>query len=109
MSDGFEVDTDAMRAHAAALEVVTRELQQARDAVTTVSAPSTAFGIICTPLLAPPVMAVEAIGITAVTAAAKAVGLTAEGIRAMADAYDAVETAVLETVRGIDRVLGPMR
>lgn len=105
MGDGFGVHTDEMRAHAKNVEAVAQQLKVAVDAAHTVSMPSDAYGILCSPLLVPLISALESVGVTTLDTGAAATGATATGIRAMADGYDAVDQAVHDALNEVERAL----
>ncbi|ACU38077.1 type VII secretion target [Actinosynnema mirum] len=110
MGDGFGVHTGEMREHAGRLEGVVDQIDVAKDAATqaTISG-TTAYGILCSPLLLPLMGSVEAMGHTAISTARTVVNATAEGIVGMADTYDAVEAAVIKGVETIEKALDGIR
>lgn len=106
MVDGFGVHTGEMRDHAGRLNAVVDRIDVAKDAATqaTISG-STAYGILCSPLLLPLMGAVEAMGHTAISTARGVVSATAEGITGMANTYDEVEKAITEVMGNIEKAL----
>ncbi|WP_447007486.1 type VII secretion target [Saccharothrix isguenensis] len=109
MTDGFGVHTDAMRQHAGRLDGVVEQIGVAQDAATqaTISG-TTAYGILCSPLLLPLMGSIEAMGHAAIGTANTVVSATSESIVAMADTYDAVDGAVEGALSKILEKLGSL-
>ncbi|UVS81768.1 ESX-1 secretion-associated protein [Actinokineospora sp. UTMC 2448] len=107
MPDGYDVHTDAMRAHAGRLDGISGQLATAQDAASQVSLNGTdAYGILCSPILTPLIGAIEVLGMGAIATTQGAVGATAGGVRAMADSYDFAEQAAKDMFDAIDDLLG---
>jgi len=90
---GFDVDTDALRAHASALQALGDGLKDGADAGATTMMQDSAFGILCS-FLVVPALAVQASCSAMIAASAVAVDATAASVRTIADGYDAVEDGV---------------
>ncbi len=110
MTDGFGVHTDAMRQHAGRLNGVVEQITVAQEAAAqaTISG-TTAYGILCSPLLLPLMGGIEAMGHAAIGTANTVVAATSESIVAMADTYDAVDDAVDGLLSEILEKLGSLR
>lgn len=90
MSGQFGVTPEALRTHASAVNGVRRSVQQALDAASAVSMPTSAYGVICQffpPLLDP----VEAGGTHALSAGVEALDGTIDGLGGNADTYQRYE------------------
>jgi hypothetical protein len=98
------VDTDAMRAHASALDGIAVGLSEAVDAADTTAMPDCSFGLLCS-FLVPAVTAVQVIAAGGVHAASAALDGTRTGIRASADAYDAVDSGVRMLLKAIEEAM----
>ncbi|WP_454051105.1 type VII secretion target [Cellulomonas sp. Marseille-Q8402] len=101
MSDQLVVDTEAMRAHARALEPIAAGLAEARSAAASTALPDTSFGLLCS-FLVPPALVLQGSAAAGVVAGSSAVSGTGAAVSASADAYDAIDEAVstaLDTFR----------
>lgn len=98
------VDTDAMRAHAAALDGIAAGLAEAVDAAATTAMPDDSFGLLCS-FLVLPASAIQGAAAAGVVAAGTAVAGTRTGIGASADAYDAIDDAVRSALRTLEELL----
>ena len=103
---GFDVDTVAMRAHAARVHGLVSKADVAKDAAAEVSFHPEAFGRIGAALVYPLLAPLELAGRGATAMAGESLGATADGITGMADAYDAVDRSVEGFLRQIREVLG---
>jgi hypothetical protein len=98
--NGFDVDTDGLRAHASELRVIGGDLGKAAQAGGITMLQDSAFGILCS-FLVPPALAVQTACTAVIGAASGSVDSTAGLIRGVADGYDAIEDAVSTLMSGI--------
>jgi hypothetical protein len=104
VSGDLVVDTDAMRAHASALDGIAAGLAEAVDAAATTAMPDTSFGLLCS-FLVLPATAIQGSAAAGVVAGSTAVGGTRAGIGASADAYDVIDDAVRSALRTLEELL----
>ncbi len=104
MSGAFDVDTTAMRSHSAKVAALVSRADMAKDAAAEVSFHAEAFGKIGAALVYPFLMPLEAAGRTATALTSETLNGTAEAVRGMADAYDAVDRSVESLMRRIEGV-----
>jgi len=95
MSDdgSLQVDTDAVRAHAQQVAGLAQGLGEAVQAGTHSAMDTQAFGVLCA-FLVPPVVALQAVGIVALTTAAATLAGVDVGLRGVANGYDAIDSSV---------------
>lgn len=106
MSDGFSLNTDDMRAHASNLSSVAEAIGVGRDAAGQASLGGIdAYGILCSPIMAPLMATIESAGLAAISASHTAVDATSTGIKDMADGYDEVQRMVGELFEKINSEL----
>lgn len=98
MGDEFHVDTDAMRRHASHLEELGHSAAQATQAAGHVTCEGSAFGVLCS-FVGAALMPVEGAGVAGAVVAQGSVAATAEGVRAMAAAYDEADHLVAEGMK----------
>ena len=97
--DGYQVQTADLRKHAQSVQQVTNTLDEAMAAAQQVTLGVAAYGQICGPLFVPPVLAVESVGLTTLSAAQRAANTIRTGIATTARDYDTVEQG---TATGFD-------
>ncbi|SMD19741.1 type VII secretion target [Lentzea albidocapillata] len=104
---GFNVHTVAMRDHARRLDSVVEQIGVAQQAATqaTISG-TTAYGILCSPILLPLMGSIEITGHAAIATANTVVAATSAGVSAMADTYDNVDEAVGGSLHKLIEKLG---
>lgn len=104
---GFNVHTAAMRDHAGRLDGIVEQIGVAQQAATqaTISG-TTAYGILCSPILLPLMGSIEAAGHAAIATARTVVAATSAGVTGMADTYDAVDAAVSGELHKLVEKLG---
>lgn len=104
---GFNVHTVAMRDHARRLDGVVEQIGVAQQAAmqATISG-TTAYGILCSPILLPLMGSIEAMGHAAIATSKTVVAATSVGVDGMADTYDAVDQAVGGSLHKIIEKLG---
>ncbi|SDG24085.1 Excreted virulence factor EspC, type VII ESX diderm [Lentzea fradiae] len=104
---GFNVHTIAMREHAGRLDGVAEQIGVAQQAAAqaTISG-STAYGILCSPIMLPLMGSIEAAGHAAIATAKTVVAATSAGVTGMADTYDAVDEAIGGNMHKIIEKLG---
>jgi hypothetical protein len=95
------VDTDAMRAHATALDGIARGLSEAVDAAATTAMPDASFGLLCS-FLVLPMTTIQGAAAAGVIAAGAAVDGTRVAIRGSAEAYDVVDAGVQRVMKAIE-------
>lgn len=102
----FSVHPEQMRAHARGLDEVVDNLEEAQQAAThaTISG-TTAYGILCSPILLPMMATVEGLSHAAIETANTAVATTGEAITACADTYDALDA---EAKTSFEKILNEM-
>lgn len=98
---GFDVELDALRAHAHHVRGVSELVDEAASAATTVAGNNAAFGMLVGPMLLPWVNQVEAGGVLAVREAAVTVRATADGLRGMVSVYERVDDAVSTSLQRV--------
>jgi uncharacterized protein YukE len=103
--NGFEVDTDAMRQHAARVYELTEQAGRAVSASRDVAFPPEMYGRIGSALVAPFMLPLASAGVLATEAMSSALEETAAGIKAAAGTYELVDDAV----RDLMRKLGELR
>ena len=92
---GFVVDTATMREHAAAVDELASSVAQCAAAAGTVHLDGGAFGVMCQ-FLPPLVRQNQTATTAAVSAMQGTLSAVAEAVRAMADDYDAHDTAAAD-------------
>ncbi|WP_016697647.1 type VII secretion target [Actinoalloteichus spitiensis] len=107
--DGFHVYPEQMRQHAARLDGVVQQIGVAQDAATHASiSGTTAYGLLCSPIMLPLMGGIEALGHGAIAAAGGTVGATSTAITASADTYELLEEGVSRLFAQIaERLEGP--
>lgn len=96
----IDVDTDALRAHAAELDRIAASGQEAVDAGRHVAVQGEAFGRICA-FIGAALGPVQAAGVAAAREATYAVEATGDGVRGTAAGFDLAERVVVD---GLDRI-----
>ena len=98
MSGRFDVDTDAMRAHAGRVVGLSGEAGQAVSAADSVSFSPQMYGSIGAALVWPMMAPLQGAGVASTKLVKGALGDTADAVRGTADAFDFVENGVTEAM-----------
>lgn len=93
---GYEVDTGALRQHAGKLTGITSDVTAASDAGTTTALSADAFGFVCS-FLYPHAAEVQLNAVEGISALADLISGAADAMKAIADAYDEVDSDVSAT------------
>ena len=93
---GYEVDTGALRQHAGKLAGIKSDVEAASDAGTTTALSSDAFGIVCS-FLYPHAAEVQLNAVDGIVALADLIASAGDAMKAIADAYDEVDSDVSDT------------
>lgn len=102
MSDEeVHVDLDAVRHHEDTVRFLAEELDAAARAISQVTAPSFAYGILCSPILMGPMALVQNDGIAGVNAVREVMGAVADNLETTVTTYEATDTA---TATGMTRL-----
>lgn len=94
------VHLDALRAHRDAVRSLVADLDSAVGAIAQVTAPTDAYGILCSPLLALPMALVQADASAGVTRVRDLMDATAENLETTAATYETADTGVKFALRG---------
>lgn len=97
---GFDVDVAGMRAHAGVLDGVSQAGADATEAANTVTCNGEAFGILCS-FVGAALLPVQTAGYLQAKLAQESIKGTANGVRAMADAYELVDEAVGKAMKAL--------
>lgn len=98
------VDTGAMRSHASAVDGIAARLAEAADASATMAIPDMAFGLLCS-FLVPPAMLVQTLAAGTVSGAASAMEGISSSITGAAEAYDAIDHFVQDSLSKITKAM----
>lgn len=97
----IHIDQDLMRSQAAALDVISGDITEARQAAATMGLGGTSFGVLCA-FLALPATAIMGAGTGMITAAGLMVERSAANMRGAAASFDegeALHGATLDTIK----------
>ncbi|HEU5474958.1 MAG TPA: type VII secretion target [Actinophytocola sp.] len=100
MSEGYGVLVGEIRAHAARLDTLHRQLVTAFEAANHVHLGTAAYGQICQ-FFVPIVQAVSRPGVEAISQAADTMSATAGGVRDTASSYEGFDQAAGRTFGGV--------
>lgn len=98
----LDVDTDALRAHAAELDRIAASGKEAVDAGRHVAVQGEAFGRICA-FIGAALAPVQAAGVEAAREATAAVEVTGYGVRGAAGGFDLAESVVVDGLARLGR------
>lgn len=93
MTDEVYVDVDSLRGHKATVQFLADELNEAVEAIAHVTAPSFAYGILCSPILAGPMALVQQDGSSGVRSMHGVMEAIAENLETTACVYEFVDTS----------------
>lgn len=99
MTDDFFVDLDALRVHRDAVRNLVADLDAAAQAISQVTAPTDAYGVLCSPLLALPMALVQADASAGVTRMRDLMDATADNLETTAVTYESTDTDVKIALR----------
>ena len=89
----LQVDTDQLRAHAKQIHGLAQGLGEGVSAGVHTAMDVQAFGVLCA-FLVPPAVALQAVGIAALSGGVAALGAIETSLRGVAAGYDAIDDAV---------------
>lgn len=102
MTDEVYVDLAALRAHKETVRALVPELDAAVQAIAQVTAPTTAYGILCSPLLLAPMALVQNDGIEGVNRMRDLMDAVADNLETTASTYEGTDSDVSTGMRRFD-------